>query len=86
MMIVIASVAALFIFWLVWVIFQMARWRHIADDLIVETFEELKTFDFDSLVARVGQPPRRGLLLGFCCTPAENIQPAAQKIARALGG
>lgn len=31
------------------------------------------------------QLPRPGLLLGFCCTPAENIQPAVQKIARALG-
>lgn len=85
-MIIITSVVALFIFWLVWVIFQVARWSHIADGLIVETFEELKTFDFDPLVARVGQPPRQGLLLGFCCTPAENIQPAVQKIAQALGG
>ncbi|MEE8393148.1 MAG: PLP-dependent aminotransferase family protein, partial [Rhodospirillales bacterium] len=31
------------------------------------------------------QQPRPGLLLGFCCTPAENIQPAVQKMARALG-
>lgn len=32
------------------------------------------------------QRPRPGLFLGFCCTPVEYIQPAVQKMARALGG
>ncbi len=52
---ILASVAALTVLWFVWIKFQQTRWRHIADDLYFEKFEELKIIDFDSLVATVGQ-------------------------------
>ncbi len=47
---------------------------------------ELGVLSFPMSAYFTDQLPRPGLLLGFCCTPAENIQPAVQKIARALGG
>ena len=47
---------------------------------------ELGVLSFPMSFYFTDQWPRPGLLLGFCCTPVENIRPAVQKIARALGG
>lgn len=49
-------VAALIVIWFVWIKYQQTRWRHVADDLLFETYKELMAADFDTLVARAGQP------------------------------
>ena len=54
--IILAGLVTLPVLWFVWFKYQQTRWRHIADELYFEKFEELKAVSFDSLAARVGQP------------------------------
>ncbi len=58
----------------------------IKDTTARRKIEETGVLSFPISFYFVDLPPRQGLLLGFCCTPVENVQPAVQKIARALGG
>lgn len=44
------------VLWFVWIKYQHTRWRHVADDLMFETYKELMAIDFDALVARAGEP------------------------------
>ena len=53
---ILTVVAALIVSWFVWIKSQQTRWRHVADDLLFETYKELMAIDFDVLVARAGKP------------------------------
>jgi hypothetical protein len=53
---ILTIVAALIILWFAWLKYQQTKWRHVADDLLFETYKELMATDFDVLVAQAGEP------------------------------